>query len=57
MTEKEIKDFLEMVKPMLVALPKEEIIENINNIPDMSDEEREKFIQMLLLLKEEEAQE
>ena len=53
MNENEIKEFLEMVMPMLKDLPKEEIIENINNIPDMSQEEREKFIQAILALKEE----
>lgn len=53
MSENEIKEFLEMVMPILKDLPKEEIIENINNIPDMSQEEREKFIQAILALKEE----
>jgi hypothetical protein len=53
MNENEIKEFLEMVMPMLKDLPQEEIIENINNIPDMSQEEREKFIQAILALKEE----
>lgn len=54
MNEKEINEFLEMVKPMLAALPKEEIMENINNIPGMSDEERALFIEAILALKEEE---
>ncbi|WP_419770891.1 MAG: hypothetical protein ACNI3C_03640 [Candidatus Marinarcus sp.] len=53
MNEKDIKEFLTMVMPMLKDLPEEEIIENINNIPDMSEEERAKFIQAILLLKEE----
>jgi hypothetical protein len=53
MNSNEINEFLEAVKPMLAQLPKEEIIENINNIPDMSDEEREKFIEAILALKEE----
>lgn len=53
MNEKEINEFLEMVKPMLAALPKEEIMENINNIPGMSDEERALFIEAILALKEE----
>jgi len=53
MTEKEIKEFLEMVMPMLKDLPKEEIIENINNIPGMNESEREKFIQVIMSLKEE----
>ena len=53
MTEQEIKEFLEMVMPMLKDLPQEEIVENINNIPGMSEEEREKFIQVILALKEE----
>jgi hypothetical protein len=52
MNDKEIKEFLEMVMPMLKDLPQEEIIENINNIPGMSDEEREKFIQVIMALKE-----
>lgn len=52
MDDKEIKEFLEMVMPMLKDLPQEEIIENINNIPGMSDEEREKFIQVIMALKE-----
>ena len=55
MNENEIKEFLNMVLPMLKDLPKEEIVENINNIPDMSQEEREKFIQAILALKDEEA--
>jgi formate dehydrogenase maturation protein FdhE len=54
MNENEIKEFLNRVLPMLKELPNEEIIENINNIPDMSNEEREKFIQAILSLKEEE---
>jgi hypothetical protein len=52
MNDKEIKEFLEMVMPMLKDLPQEEIIENINNIPGMSDEERERFIQAIMALKE-----
>lgn len=54
MNENEIKEFLNQVLPMLKELSKEEIIENINNIPNMSSEEREKFIQAILALKEEE---
>ncbi|MDD2639894.1 MAG: hypothetical protein PHS65_02770 [Arcobacteraceae bacterium] len=54
MNENEIKEFLNRVLPMLKELPNEEIIENINNIPDMSNEEREKFIKAILSLKEEE---
>jgi formate dehydrogenase maturation protein FdhE len=53
MTTDEINEFLKMVMPALKELPKEEIIENINNIPGMSDEEREKFIEAILALKEE----
>lgn len=40
MNENEIKEFLNQVLPMLKELSKEEIIENINNIPNMSSEER-----------------
>lgn len=54
MNENEIKEFLNQVLPMLKELSKEEVIENINNIPNMSSEEREKFIQAILALKEEE---
>jgi formate dehydrogenase maturation protein FdhE len=52
MNENEIKEFLNRVLPMLKDLPKEEIIENINSIPDMSEDERKKFIDAILALKE-----
>lgn len=52
MNEDEIKEFLKIVMPMLKDLPKEEIVENINNIPKMSEDEREYFIKAIMALKE-----
>lgn len=54
MNEQELQEFLKMVTPMLKALPEEEIRKQLNEIEDMSEEEREQFLKVILLLKEEE---
>lgn len=51
MNEKELQEFLKMVTPMLKELPQEEIEKQLNEI-DMSAEEKEQFLQVILLLKE-----
>ena len=53
MDEKELQEFLKMVAPMLKELSDDEIKNQLNEI-DMSDDEKEKFLNIIQLLKEEE---
>lgn len=52
MNEEELNEFLKMVVPVLKDLPEEEIRSQINEINDMPDEEKEKFIDIILMFKE-----
>ena len=52
MDEKEINEFMKMVLPALKELPEEEIRNQIGQIDEMSDEEKEQFINIILMLKE-----
>ncbi len=53
MNEEELNEFLKMVVPMLKELPNEEIENQLNQI-DMTQEERENFYNMIMVLKEQE---
>lgn len=54
MNEKELQEFLKMVTPMLKELPEDEIRRQLNEI-DMTRDEREQFLKVILLLKEEDS--
>ena len=52
MNEDELKEFLKMVTPMLKELPEDEIKKQLEAI-DISDDEKEELLRVILLLKEE----
>ncbi|AXH14742.1 hypothetical protein AMYT_1156 [Malaciobacter mytili LMG 24559] len=52
MNENDINEFMKMVIPMLKELSKEEIEGQINSIDNMKEEEKQKFIDAISLLKE-----
>lgn len=52
MKEDELKEFLKMVTPMLKELPEDEIKKQLLSI-DISENEREELLTVILLLKEE----
>jgi len=53
MDEKELQEFLKMVTPMLKELSEDEIRNQLNEI-DMTGDEKEKFLNIIMILKEDE---